>query len=65
LFWRRTSEPFLQSITALGEALGLQRIVTSPPTWTTDFFFTGVLEKSGAAAKNRKVRRKKSRTVCS
>lgn len=53
LFRRSTSGPFLQSIAALGEALGLQPMVTSPPTWTTDVFFTGLLEKSGAAAKNK------------
>lgn len=61
LFWCRSSEPFLQEITALGEALGLQLIVTSPPTWTTDSFFMGFLEKSGAAAKGREGRRERSR----
>lgn len=49
----RLSVPLFQEIVALGKAFGLHSITISPPTWTTEYFLRGVLEKSGAEAKNK------------
>ena len=53
----RLCAPLLQETVALGNARGRHSMTTSPPTWTTEFLLMGFLEKSGAEAETKCLKR--------